>query len=63
MTNDKTIPETIIYDDALTLLRRINAEIKNPERLSTLNSQMTGVMRNLSDDRIENITGKTVEQK
>jgi hypothetical protein len=50
-----------IHSDAVSLLRKINSQIVNMDRVETINLMMTGVIRELNgqivDDIILNSTG------
>lgn len=59
-TNSQTIEE--IYNDAVKLLARINAELRENPNLSTINIQMSGVVVNLNKCRIQDITGVIPEE-
>lgn len=52
-----------IYEEAFSLLERINDELKEHKLIDTLNSKMTGVVKDLNDVRIISITGKISELK
>jgi hypothetical protein len=47
-----------LHDQALILLGRINSEIPDPERVATLNSMMTLVIRELNGQLIDDIIPK-----
>jgi len=49
--------KTSMYEDAVTLLERINSELKDSEWLGTINTKMVGVVKDLNDVRIKQITG------
>lgn len=50
-----------LHNDALELLREINKQIPDKNRLDTLNSMMTGVIRELNGQLLDNIIPKTAE--
>jgi hypothetical protein len=50
--------KTSLYEDAITLLERINNELKESKQIDTLNSKMVSVVKDLNEVRIEKITGK-----
>ena len=47
-----------LYEDAIALLERINADLKG-HNIDTLNSRMIGVVKDLNEIRIVDITGKS----
>ena len=49
-----------LHSEALGLLKKINSEIPDKKRLETLNSMMTGVIRELNGQLIDNIVPKPV---
>jgi hypothetical protein len=51
--------EEKLYNDAFRLFENINDVLKNHKDIDTLNSKMTGLLRDLNGVRIEKITGKT----
>lgn len=57
MSNEKTL----IQEDAMKLLEGISQEMKEAKQLDTLNTKMIGVVKDLNEVRIEEITGKNVQ--
>ena len=52
-----------IYEDAVTLLERINNELKESEWLGTINTKMVGVVKDLNEVRIKQITGSKASEE
>ena len=50
--------KTSIYEDAISLLERINTDLKNSKYIDILNSRMIGIVKDLNAVRIEEIAGK-----
>ena len=50
--------KTTLYDQAIALLQRINGELEGHKQLSTINVKMVGVVKDLNDVRIGDITNK-----
>jgi len=53
--------EVSLYDQAVALLERINNELKGNKQLDTINSKMVGVVKDLNEVRISDITGRDTE--
>jgi hypothetical protein len=51
-----------LHQEALDLLQRINADLKNNKLLETLNVKMVGVVKDLNDVQIAVITGKEMNE-
>jgi ribosome-binding factor A len=54
-----TTEKKTLHEEAMELLERINTELKDHKLLDTLNIKMVGVVKDLNDVRIGEITGKT----
>jgi hypothetical protein len=52
------LEKTPIYENAIALLERINVELKDHPSLETINSKMIGVVKDLNEVRISEITSK-----
>jgi hypothetical protein len=55
MAQDKTL----LYEDAVALLERINQELKESKHLNSINSRMVYVVKEINDVRIEEIAGQS----
>jgi hypothetical protein len=55
--------KTDLHNEALVLLQKINSEIPDKKRVDTLNSMMTGVIRELNAQLIDNIVPKPVNKE
>ena len=49
-----------LHEESIALLERINAELKDHKLLATLNTKMVGVVKDLNDVLIGEITGKEI---
>ena len=49
-----------LYDRAIVLLEDINKHLKDDVNLPTINVQMVGVVKNLNDARIRELTGNNL---
>ena len=46
-----------LYQEAIDLLTRINSELKDAEIIKTINVKMVGVVKDLNDIMVKEITG------
>lgn len=52
-----------LYEDAVTLLEKINQELADHRLLDTINSKMVAVVKDLNEVRIDDITGSNTKGK
>lgn len=52
-----------LYQDAMTLLEGCNEILKDDEKLSTINSQISGAVKNLNDIVIRETTGVKIQNE